>query len=338
MCIGTRGGPLLRAAPAPGDHGYGRSRGICTAVTVDGNVYLVDVGRDSVQGFADAGLHMRDLRAVFVTHHHSDHTVDLNSLMLLGGLALRGAGDRRIPIVGPSPRGSLLPAQIDGGEGVPDVIFADEPGPGTARMVELLLRAHATDLNDRHVDSGAPNLARVFTGRDVFPPDSVGYDANGPVAPPMDPMPVFQDDHVTVTAILVEHPPMSPAFAYRFDTVHGSVVISGDTARTENIVRLAAGADLLLHEAIDLDLVAQQYPGASAEELAASMAHHRRAHTPVSDAVELARQAGVRTLALHHLVPGSAPDGTWDSHAGDQDGLRVVIPHDGDVFTVGSDA
>jgi len=61
---------------------------------------------------------------------------------------------------------------------------------------------------------------------------------------------VVKDDNVRVTATLVDHPPVVPAFAYRFDAVDRSIVISGDTARSENLVKLAEGADVLVHSAI----------------------------------------------------------------------------------------
>ena len=49
-----------------------------------------------------------------------------------------------------------------------------------------------------------------------------------------------QDANVKVTAALVSHPPVVPAFAYRFDTADRSIVISGDTARSDNLIALAA--------------------------------------------------------------------------------------------------
>jgi ribonuclease BN (tRNA processing enzyme) len=66
---------------------------------------------------------------------------------------------------------------------------------------------------------------------------------------------VMRDDQVTVTATLVDHPPMVPAFAYRFDAADRSIVISGDTTRSENLVRLSQGADVLVHSAVPLPAV-----------------------------------------------------------------------------------
>jgi ribonuclease BN (tRNA processing enzyme) len=50
---------------------------------------------------------------------------------------------------------------------------------------------------------------------------------------------VMKDDKVTVTATLVPHGPVFPAFAYRFDTKYGSVTFSGDTTKSTNLITLA---------------------------------------------------------------------------------------------------
>jgi len=58
-----------------------------------------------------------------------------------------------------------------------------------------------------------------------------------------------RDDNVKVTAALVHHPPVVPAFAYRFDAVDRSIVISGDTAPSDNLVA-RSGRRRLVHEAL----------------------------------------------------------------------------------------
>ena len=60
--------------------------------------------------------------------------------------------------------------------------------------------------------------------------------------------PVTQDDNVKVSAILVEHPPVKPALAYRFDFKDRSIAFSGDTAPLEAVAKMAKGADVLVHE------------------------------------------------------------------------------------------
>ncbi|MER5391002.1 hypothetical protein [Saccharopolyspora sp. NPDC002686] len=63
---------------------------------------------------------------------------------------------------------------------------------------------------------------------------------------------VMEDDRVKVSAVLVPHGPVFPSFAFRFDTAHGSVTFSGDATCTDNLVKLARGSDILVHEAINL--------------------------------------------------------------------------------------
>ena len=60
---------------------------------------------------------------------------------------------------------------------------------------------------------------------------------------------VFDDGTVRVTAFTVDHRPVVPAFGYRFDCGGHSIVVSGDTRPTPNLVKFARGADVLIHEA-----------------------------------------------------------------------------------------
>lgn len=326
VTLGTAGGPIIRR-----DTGNGHHHGIATAVVIDAKVYLVDCGSGVKYGLATAGLRPTDLAGVFITHHHSDHVIDLNSLMVLGGLAFRGQEDRRVKVIGPGDRGVLPPPSNAGS--VPPAIYADQPTPGTQRMVEHLLRAHATDLNDRRRDSGAPDISEVFEGEDIVIPPHLNFHANDNNHPLMDPITVFSDSRVTVQATLVQHEPMAPAFGYRFESEYGSVTISGDTAPSENLVSLAQGSDLLLHEAIDLEAVSKSYPNASPQELQASMGHHRRAHTTAEDAGQIAHRAHVNALALHHLVPAHAPKSSWEQARNTFDGA-LFVPKDNEVFRI----
>ena len=77
----------------------------------------------------------------------------------------------------------------------------------------------------------------------------------------MQPFEVYHDDLVRVAAFLVDHHPVFPSFAYRFDTADGSVVFSGDTCpnTNRNLQRLANGADILVHEVIDRAWIDQKF-------------------------------------------------------------------------------
>jgi ribonuclease BN (tRNA processing enzyme) len=115
----------------------------------------------------------------------------------------------------------------------------------------------------------------------------------------------MRDPNLTVTAALVHHPPMDRAFAYRFDAADRSIVISGDTTRSDGLVELARGADVLVHEALYPAGIDRLVAGiANAPDLKRSILSH---HTTAEDAGRVAQAAGVTTLVLSHLVPAEDP-------------------------------
>jgi ribonuclease BN (tRNA processing enzyme) len=116
---------------------------------------------------------------------------------------------------------------------------------------------------------------------------------------------VMQDDNVTVTAALVRHPPVVPAFGYRFDTPDRAIVISGDTAPSDDLIALARGADILVHDALFAPGVDRLVAGVpNATTLKQSILSH---HTTAEDAGRVAQAAGVKTLVLSHLIPPDDP-------------------------------
>lgn len=325
VTLGTAGGPRWWR----GEHASRRT-GIATAVVVGDAVYLVDCGHGVGRRMSEAGLEIRDLRAIFLTHLHSDHTVDLASLAIFGLYELLDRRGDPVRILGPGNRGALPP--LSPRATVPPVPVApDCPTPGTREMFETLMRAHATDLNDRIIDSLRPSPFELFEAGDIVIPATVGYDPNGNPTPDMEPFEIFRDELVTVSAILVEHPPIAPAFGLRFDTAEGSVTFSGDTAYTPNMVRLARDTDLLLHEAIDFGYVERLYGDKTDDGSRAARDHHYKSHTSVADAARVAQEAGVHQLALHHLVPGTAPDAVWRQAQQYFDGI-FHVPDDLDVI------
>jgi ribonuclease BN (tRNA processing enzyme) len=119
---------------------------------------------------------------------------------------------------------------------------------------------------------------------------------------------VMKDENLAVTAALVDHPPVVPAFGYRFDAADRSIVISGDTARSQRVVELARGADVLVHSALyvpAVDRMVARVPNAA--RLKESIIAHQ---TSAEDAGRVAQAAGVKTLVLSHLVPADDPEVT----------------------------
>jgi ribonuclease BN (tRNA processing enzyme) len=128
---------------------------------------------------------------------------------------------------------------------------------------------------------------------------------------------VMQDDNVKVSSIVVEHPPVKPALAYRFDFKDRSIVFSGDTAPSDAVAKMAKGADVLVHETMYVPAVEKYIKGQIAEgrpvKFEAFMAHMKADHTPSEDVGRIAQEAGVKTLVLSHLTPAvdSITDDTW---------------------------
>ncbi len=117
---------------------------------------------------------------------------------------------------------------------------------------------------------------------------------------------VLDEGDLKVTAFRVSHQPAEPAFGYRFDYKDRSVVFSGDTAYDPNLVRVSAGADLLVHEALSarmmavLERVAMESGEPDMGDVAGDVLSY---HTTPEDAARAAQEAGVRELMLNHLIP-----------------------------------
>jgi ribonuclease BN (tRNA processing enzyme) len=160
--------------------------------------------------------------------------------------------------------------------------------PPIERITRLFLEMSAYDIETRIADEGRVPLVPLIHVHESSTPGVV-----------------MQDEYVKVTSALVDHPLVKPAFAYRFDAADRSIVISGDTARSDNLVRLAQGADILVHEAFfpaGADRLVARVPNA-----ATLKKHLLASHTAVEDCGRVAAAAGVKTLVLSHFVPADDP-------------------------------
>jgi ribonuclease BN (tRNA processing enzyme) len=122
----------------------------------------------------------------------------------------------------------------------------------------------------------------------------------------MEPFRIHEDDRVRVSATLVSHAPVWPAFAFRFDTDDGAVVFSGDTAPSPNLIKMAKGADILVHEVIVSGWIDRILPLPRSLGEEGLRQHMLSAHTSVDQVGKVAESAGVSTLVLSHIVPGNA--------------------------------
>lgn len=184
--------------------------------------------------------------------------------------------------------------------------------PPLAKMTKLFFEMNALDIDSRIMNEGRVPLVPLVHVHEVH---------DGGL--------VMRDGNVRVTATLVQHPPVFPAFAYRFDAADRSIVISGDTARSDNLVKLARGADVLVHSVLyvpALDRLVARVPNATA--LKASILANQ---TSAEDAGRVAQAAGVKTLVLSHFVPADDPEVTeqmWIDAAGAHFRGSVIVGKD----------
>ena len=184
--------------------------------------------------------------------------------------------------------------------------------PPLAKMTRLFFEMNAYDIDTRISNEGRVPLVPLVHVHEI-----------------RDDGAVTSGDDVKVTAALVDHPPVVPAFAYRFDAPDRSIVISGDTAPSNNLVKLARGADVLVHSVMyppAIDRLVSGVPNAA--RLKESILAHQ---TSAEDAGRLAQTAGIKTLVLSHLVPADDPqvtDQMWIEAARSRFQGEVILGRD----------
>jgi ribonuclease BN (tRNA processing enzyme) len=186
-------------------------------------------------------------------------------------------------------------------------------GPaGLQRYWQGFLLSMAEDIETRIEDEGRPDLASLVSFHTVA--------VDTPIT----------EGGWTVTAQASIHPPLTESWSYAFRAGGKHVVFSGDTAFNPALADFARGADLLIHESMLAEGLAalQQRIGNGDDRL---MRHWLRSHTLAEDAARTAQSAGVKALALHHLIPSDDPAfGPADWH-------RACAPHWSGPLHVGHD-
>lgn len=197
----------------------------------------------------------------------------------------------------------LLAGWAGGQRAVPLVVW----GPaGTGAMMDHLQQAFDFDIRMRRdVVEHLPAAGITVVSHEVTT-DSV----------------VFAEGGVTVSAFLVDHGPVRPAFGYRVDYRGRSVVLSGDTRVSENLVRHARGTDVLVHEVIDPEALRNSPGRPSAATVEAILALHA---TP-EQAGEVFRRVAPR-LAVYSHAPNSETvlARTRTSYAGPLQGAEDLL-------------
>jgi ribonuclease Z len=160
-------------------------------------------------------------------------------------------------------------------------------GPdGTTDMAKHLTEAFAFDIHMRRdLDEQLPGAGVELVAKDIQ--QGVAYESGG----------------VKVTAFAVDHGAVKPAFGYRVDYDGHSVVLSGDTRYSENLIRFAQGTDVLIHEVIDVE--AYQHSGThfTPEQQKKVIAHH----TTPEQAGALFAKVKPKLAVYSHIVPPEVP-------------------------------
>ncbi len=310
---------ILGSSAGRTSYGGNPEGGFSAAISVGDDCYLIDFGRGWQEKYYEAGLGteksktgfggLENLRAAFVTHLHSDHLIDYPRLLLFGATEGLRRKEHPIEIYGPGSRGGLPPSSSKM-KNHGDTINPENPTPGITELTESIYNAFATDLNDNIHDSGMPNPHAYIKVHDIEIPDSIGAGPEN-ISPDMSPIDVYSDENVRVTASLVSHPPMYPSFAFRFDLMDGSIVFSGDTNKNQNLINLAKGADILVHEVISTEWAENLFPVPRTPAQEAKLDHLLKSHTPANELGEIAQEAGVKLLVPSHLAAPSISDDEW---------------------------
>ena len=251
--LGLNGGPMLNVVHAQP----------AIELIVEGTRYLVDCGAGTARQTIAAGDGFSELRHVFITHHHLDHTAGLAELTTLGW-CYQQAPLTRLGIWGPPP---------------------------IAELVDHLRDAYRFGIELFETGAGFPPSAGIVHAHELaLPAEEIAEVMEDDLV------------RVRATRVY-HGPAVRDAYAYRFDVKHSgrSVVFSGDTAGPNaNLIALADQADLLVHEVLLGSRIPAVMSRVPPEMQPLFREHLALSHTDVADLPAVAQAAGARRLAFCH--------------------------------------
>lgn len=194
------------------------------------------------------------------------------------------------------------------GSGLRTPVTIRGPAP-LARLVAGHLAANDYDIRIRMSEEGRIPLAPLISTREISAPGTV-----------------LETPTLRVRCAFADHYHV-PDIAYRFDTPDRSFVFSGDTRPSDNLIALARGADILVHEAIMLSALGPIGNDGNASNI---MDHLVNSHSSPEDVGRVAAAAGVGTLVLSHLVPAGpqVTDAMWTEAVRSHFRGRIIVGRD----------
>ncbi|PJI86472.1 ribonuclease Z [Yoonia maricola] len=251
-----------------GSPNYQKDRGqACLGIIAGGKLFVFDTGQGASQGLQAASAPMTEIAAVFITHLHSDHISGLGDVLHNSWLY-----GRKTEVVTYGP-------------------------PGTARAHQGMELSFASDLEERlEILEGeyANSSAAMGTVEEI--------EVRGAEL-----VKVYDEGGVIISAFAVDHPGWSHAYGYKIEYDGNSVVFSGDTRYAENTIRHAQGVDVLIHEALNVEMM-QTIARVLTEQGSDLIDPDRMqtitdTHTATDDLARLATEAAAGKLVLTHLIP-----------------------------------
>ncbi|HZA54904.1 MAG TPA: MBL fold metallo-hydrolase [Candidatus Udaeobacter sp.] len=259
ITLGTSAGPPPRAHRAQSSN----------LLIVNGALYVVDAGDGVVRRLAKAGINVREIGTIFVTHHHDDHTAGLGTLL---SVAWDQNRTKPINVYGP---------------------------PRTLELVKAAVQYFTISAEIRIADGGrSVPIAQVFFGHDVG--TGVVYeDANVRVT-------AVENSHFDFHEGTAARKHKS--YSYRFETPDRVIVFTGDTGPSDAVTELAKGADLLVSETSSCQGRMQEmiddgrWQAMTAAEQAGITRQMTQGHMTLDEIGKMAASANVKTVVLSHLT------------------------------------
>jgi len=239
-------------------------------LTVNGTHYVVDAGDGVARRLAKAGIDVREIGIIFITHHHDDHTAGLGTLM---SLAWDRQRTKPIHVYGP---------------------------PRTEELVKAAVQYFTISAEIRIADGGRTvPIAQVFFGHDV----GIGViyqDANIKVR-------AVENSHFDFHNG-GRGSDKHKSYSYRFETPDRVIVFTGDTGPSDAVTELAKGADLLVTETCSCEDRKQamindgRWQAMSPAEQAGIMRQATQGHMTLDVIGKMATRANVKTVVLSYLT------------------------------------